>query len=215
MFPRSLGEPLCGGRSLLLSIILFCTCILAACVSASAQTKAITLPSNIGVLVSESETIAQGWITSVTLEPHPQLKNLMTVAVTLQVEETMKGDSSKTLTFRQAVIDKLDQRQKMGYRTGQHILLMLIKPSPYGLTSPAGMEQGRFRIEPMGAGRLFATNGFGNAGLFRGLDSQLKSRSLRISPEIQNMIARPGATPAPLEHLKNLIRTLAAAGSTR
>lgn len=183
--------------------------------SAFPQSNAITISRNLGELVGESQTIVQGWVTTVTMEPHPQLKNLMTVVVTLQVEETLKGAGASTFTFRQAVIDKQDQQQNIGYRTGQHLLLVLIKPSQYGLTSPAGMEQGRFRIESQGVGKLSATNGLGNAGLFRGLDSQLQAKGLRVTPESQDLIAKPSAGPISLEQLKTLIRTIAAADTTK
>jgi hypothetical protein len=181
----------------------------------SAQSNAITLPRNLGELVLESETVVQGWVTSVTLEPHAQLKNLMTVVVTLRVEDTLKGNAAKTYTLRQAVIDRKDLREKLGYRPGQHVLMILYKTSQFGLASPAGMEQGRFRVEPTSNGKLVATNGFGNAGLFRGLDSQLKTKGLPLDPEIQAMISRPIAGPIPLEHLKSLIRTLSATNSTK
>jgi hypothetical protein len=179
-----------------------------------AQSSALTVSRNLGQLVDESQTVIQGWVTSVSLEPHVQLKNLMTVVVTVQVEDSLKGTASKSYTFSQAVIDRRDQQQKMGYRVGQHLLLILIKPSVYGLTSPAGLEQGRFRIESRAEGKLFATNGAGNAGLFRDLDTHLKSKGLRVAPDLQNMIAKPEAGPASLEKLKGLIRTMAS-GSTQ
>ena len=197
------------------AILWFCASSLPLAVPASAQSRAITLPRNLGELVSESQVVVQGWITSVTLEAHEQLKNLMTVVVTLQVEETLKGENLKTLTFRQAVIDKRDQQQYLGYRTGQHVLLVLISPSRFGLASPAGMEQGRFRIEAGGEGKLLATNGFGNAGLFRGLESQLQARGLRVTAEVHEMITKPPTGPVSLEQLKSLIRTIAAADSTK
>jgi hypothetical protein len=197
------------------AILWFCASSLLLAVPASAQSRAITLPRNLGELVTESQMVVQGRVTSVTLEPHEQLKNLMTVVVTLQVEETLKGENLKTLTFRQAVIDKRDQQQYLGYRTGQHVLLVLIKPSKFGLTSPAGMEQGRFLIEPQGAGKLSATNGFGNAGLFRGLNSQLQAKSIPVAPEVREMITKRGTGPVSLEHLKSLIRTIAATDSTK
>jgi hypothetical protein len=181
----------------------------------SAQSNAIALPRNLGELVLESETVVQGWVTSVTLEPHTQLKNLMTVVVTLRVEDTLKGNSAKIYTFRQAVIDRKDLREKLGYRPGQHVLMILYKTSQFGLASPAGMEQGRFRVEAASNGKLVATNGFANAGLFRGLDSQLKTKGLRLEPEIQTMISKPVTGPIPLEHLKSLIRTLTATNSTK
>jgi hypothetical protein len=181
----------------------------------SAQSNAIALPRNLEELVLESETVVQGWVTSVTLEPHTQLKNLMTVVVTLRVEDTLKGNTATIYTFRQAVIDRKDLREKLGYRSGQHVLMILYKTSQFGLASPAGMEQGRFRVEPASNGKLVATNGFANAGLFRGLDSQLKTKGLRLDPEIQTMISRPTAGPIPLEHLKSLIRTLSGTNSTK
>jgi hypothetical protein len=165
--------------------------------------------------VVESQTVVQGWVTSVTVEPHTQLKNLMTVVVTMQVEDTLKGSPAGTHTFRQAVIDRRDLQEKLGYRTGQHVLMILYKTSQFGLTSPAGMEQGRFRIEPGSSGNLAATNGFGNAGLFRGLDSQLRAKSLSVSPEIQAMVAKPGASPVALEQLKLLIRAITEANTRK
>ncbi len=206
-------------RSLILScalaILAFFICTLLSGLSSCAQSNAITLPRNLGELVAESQTAVQGWVTGVTVEPHAQLKNLMTVVVTIRVEDTLKGNSENSYTFRQAVIDHRDLREKLGYRTGQHVLMILYKTSQFGLTSPAGMEQGRFRVESGSNGRLVATNGFGNAGLFRGLDSQLKTKGLRLEPEIQAMISRPLVGPIPLEHLKSLIRTLMATNSTK
>jgi hypothetical protein len=77
------------------------------------------------------------------------------------------------------------------------------------------MEQGHFRIAPGINRTLMATNGFGNAGLFRGLASQLKARGLRLEPAIETMIKAPGAGPVSLEHLKSLIRTIASTSSTK
>ena len=198
-----------------LAILTLCVCSLLFSISSCAQSNAITLPRNLGELVLESETAVQGWVTSVTVEPHAQLKNLMTVVVAIRVEDTLKGSATNSYTFRQAVIDRKDLREKLGYRMGQHLLMILYKTSQFGLTSPAGMEQGRFRIESASDGKLMATNGFGNAGLFRGLDSQLKARSLQLEPEIQAMILNPGAGPASLEQLKSLIRTIAATKSAK
>jgi hypothetical protein len=197
------------------AIVVFCACSLILASSAFAQRNAITLPRNLGELVRESQVVVQGWVTGVTLEPHGQLKNLMTVVVTLQVEETLKGENLKTLVFRQAVIDKRDQQQYMGYRTGQHVLLVLISPSKFGLTSPAGLEQGRFHIEPLAAGKLGAANGFGNAGLFRGLNSQLQAKGIRVTSDVHEMITKPATGPVSLEHLKSLIRTIAASDSVK
>jgi len=93
-------------------------------------------------------------------------------------------------------------KRKWATAWDKHLLLILIKSNSYGLSSTAGMEQGRFRISAGGPGKLLATNGYGNAGLFRGLDSQLQSKGLRVPPEVQTMLMKSGAGPVPLEHLK-------------
>jgi hypothetical protein len=181
--------------------------------AACAQSSALTLPRNLLQLVDESELVLQGRVTSVTLEPHQQLNHLLTVVVTLKVEENLKGTTPATFTFRQAAIDQRDQQQKMGYRVGQHLLLTLIRPSVYGLSSPAGMQQGRFSILTGADGKLLATNGFGNAGLFRGLDSQLQTGATRVSPEVRTMLTQTEPGPVPLKELKTLIRTITSRNS--
>jgi len=207
--------PACTIRSRALAILALYACALLSALPSSAQSNAITLPRNLGELVLESETVVQGWVTSVTLEPYTQLRNLVTVVVAIRVEDTLKGSATNSYVFRQAVIDRKDLREKLGYRTGQHLLVILYKTSQFGLTSPAGMEQGRFRIESGSNGKLTATNGFGNAGLFHGLDSQLRAKALSLPPEVQAMVARQGAGPVALEQLKLLIRTITEANATK
>jgi len=211
MLPSRLRISLRRGwvRSCRAALIVLLVPILAPHANTFAQSRALTVSRNLGELVTESQTIIQGQITGVTLEPSAQFRNLMTVAVTLRVDDTLKGLAGQTYTFHQAVIDKRDQREKMGYRTGQRVLLILIQPSPFGLTSPAGMEQGRFRLENGQDGKLLAANGIGNTGLFHNLNSQLRARGMRVAPEIGAMLEAPGAHPVPLERLKTLIRTLA------
>jgi hypothetical protein len=211
----SLARPARIIRLRALGILALYICALLSGLPSSAQSNAITLPRNLGELVLESETVVQGWVTSVTLEPHKQLRNLMTVVVTISVEDTLKGNTAESYTFRQAVIDRKDLREKFGYRPGQHVLMILYKTSQFGLASPAGMEQGRFRVESASNGKLLATNGFGNGGLFRGLDSQLKTKGVQLEPEIQAMVSKPVTGPIPLEHLKSLIRTLTETNSTK
>ena len=178
------------------------------------QGNALTVPRNLAHLVDESELVLEGRVTSVALEPHPQLRHLLTVAVTLQVKEVLKGTAGgSTYTFRQAVIDRREQGDRLGYRVGQQLLLTLIRPNAYGLSSPAGMQQGRFSIALVPRGAAQATNGLGNLGLFHGLDSDLRARGARLDPEVRAMIAEPRAGPLPLDHLKSLIRAISARSS--
>lgn len=131
------------------------------------------------------------------------------VVVEVQLEETLVGQSTGVYTFSQAVIDKRDQQQKMGYHVGQHVLLLMIRPSVYGLTSPAGMQQGRFEIVRSADGKLLAVNGISNAGLFRGMDSQLKGLRAQVSARTVELFDGQKSGPLPLEDLKTIIRALA------
>lgn len=54
-------------------------------------------------LVEESEVIVHASVVSSKIEPHPQLKNLMTVLVTMKVKQTYKGKASNKLILRQYV----------------------------------------------------------------------------------------------------------------
>ncbi len=189
-------------------LLLSLGCLSLLVAAARPQSNALVLPRNLLQLVDESELVLEGRVIGVTLEPHAQLSNLLTVVVTLQVEENLKGMTPSSFSFRQAVIDRRDQQQKMGYRAGQHLLLTLIRPSAYGLSSPAGMQQGRFSIVSGTDGKLLASNGFGNAGLFRELDSQLQAGGVSVTPEARAMLRQIEPGPVPLSELKNVIRTI-------
>src|SRR5690242_21670864 len=55
--------------------------------AALAQRGAVIAPESIDQLTEEATLIVHGHITSTKVEPHPQLTNLMTVLVTMDVEE--------------------------------------------------------------------------------------------------------------------------------
>jgi hypothetical protein len=86
-------------------------------------------------------------------------------------------------------------------------LLLMNKPSRYGLTSPTGLEQGRFRIHRDAGGSTFAVNGRGNVGLFSNVQQHLQQRKVRLSPGAGKMIhSKHGAVR--MEELTEVIRGL-------
>jgi hypothetical protein len=127
-------------------------------------------------------------VLSAKAEPHPELRGLQTIVVTLRVSERLKGNSPDIYTFRQYIWDIRDRYNTAGYRKGQHLLLMMNKPSRYGLTSTTGLEQGRFTIRGDAAGTTFAVNGRGNVGLFSNIEPQLQQRKIRVSAGAGKMI---------------------------
>src|SRR5438270_2240341 len=129
----------------------------------SAQRSARVMPRSLDQMVQEAETVVHGYVTSVRVEPHPELKNLTTVVVSMQVASMLKGKPAKTMQFRQYIWDLRDRLDAAQYRKGQELLLLLGPTSQYGLTSPVGLEQGRFRISHDASGQTVAVNGLGNA----------------------------------------------------
>jgi len=177
---------------------------------ASAQQSALTVPGNLEQLTDRSAVIVRGNVISARMEKHPELTNLDTVVVTLRVRETLKGDAGSTFTFRQYVWDLRDRMDAVGYEKGQDVLLMMIAPSRYGLSSPAGMEQGRFRIQRDGLGREYAVNSRNNLRLLDDVGARFAKEGITPSPAAASLLARHRSGPVELRELTALIRQLAA-----
>jgi hypothetical protein len=108
--------------------------------------------------------------------------------------------------FRQYVWDIRDQRSAAGYMKGEEMILMLGPVSQYGLTSPIGLDQGRFRVVRE-KGQVTAVNGRGNVGLFDSLAERARTRGVALSAKTATGLRRD--RPAPLTELQDAIRTFA------
>ncbi|MGE0029852.1 MAG: hypothetical protein AB7T20_01870 [Steroidobacteraceae bacterium] len=183
---------------------------LTATAPAFAQQSALIVPRNLEQLTGNSAAIVRGSVISVRLEKHPELTNLDTVVVTLRVRETLKGQASDDFVFRQYIWGIRDRMNALGYKKGQDVLLMMIAPSRYGLSSPAGVEQGRFRIERDASGREFAVNSHDNLRLFDGVGAQIAKEGAVLSPASASLVLRHRRGPVELRELTALIRELAA-----
>jgi hypothetical protein len=180
--------------------------------AALAQRGAMTAPRNLEQIVSGSSDIVRGRVLSARVEKHPELSNLDTLVVTLKLSETIKGDARGTFTFRQYLWDLRDVRDAAGYHKGQEYVLLMNAPSRYGLTSPVGMEQGKFRIVPDGAGRAMAVNGRGNALLMQGMPAQLAKSGTVLPRDAAALVAKHQRGPIPADDLAGLIRQLVRVG---
>ena len=193
---RSLGR-----ASLILTAVLFA-------MPAIAQRGALTVPRNLEQLTDRASDIVRGTVVSAHVEKHPELANLDTVVVTLRLTETLKGSAQGSFTFRQFIWDVRDRQDAAGYRKGQDLLLLMIASSRYGLSSPAGLEQGRFRIERDRKGREVAINGTGNFKLFDGLDAGTKS-AVTLSSRQASLVAKHRKGPVEAAELTAMIRAFA------
>jgi hypothetical protein len=180
-----------------------------------AQRGAITVSRNLADLTHQASVIVRGHVISARAEQDPNLNNLWTVVVSVHVEEVLKGSAGSTLTFRQFIWDSRDRDDAAGYRKGQYFLLMLNPPTKYGLTSPAGLEQGRFQILRSANGEEIAANGHGNAGLFRNLRAALQRDGVSLPPRLAAFIATSPVGPIRLDDLRELIRAMAKTSTSK
>lgn len=207
---RQLGLSLAGRKFVLERVVLVTIWVSALMPffssAAQAQLSARTLGRSLDQLVDESELIVRGSVVSSSVEPHPQLRNLMTVVVTMTVTDTYKGSPHKSIVFRQYIGNLNGQTFLSQYRKGQELLLLLRPVSEYGLTSPAGLEQGRFEVR-FQKGKKVAVNGRGNVGLFDQVFERT-GRKIQLSPRAATLVKQRMPGPVPLADLEDLIRTL-------
>lgn len=186
-------------------VLLLIAAVLAA--PAWAQQGALTVPRNLDQLTDRADVIVRGSVVSARVEKHPELYALDTVVVTLRVKQTLKGQAGDTFTFRQYIWDIRDRRNAAGYRKGQDMLLLMIAPSRYGLSSPVGLEQGRFRILRERSGREIAVNGRNNLRLFDGIGAAAAKQGIALTPKSRSLVAKHRQGPIELIELTAMIRT--------
>jgi hypothetical protein len=189
---------------------LVAACLLALTVYSplSGQSGAQTAAVDLAQLVQSAQTIVRGQVLSAKIEPHPQFPSLQTVVVTLAVTKLFKGDAKSQLVFRQYVWDLGDFRSATGYQKAGELLLFLNPVSPYGLTSPVGLEQGRFRVLHDAKGNRYALNGRGNFGLFSQVADKASIRGVTFTKQAKEILAKP-AGQVPLDAFEEIIRALA------
>lgn len=176
-----------------------------------AQHGARVIHRNLAELVNDAGIVVHGRVLSVRAEPHPQYGNLMTVVVSLEVLELLKGQGGAPLTYRQFVWDQRDAQSKLGYKVGDEVLLLLTTPHPQtGLSSPVGFEQGRFRFSEDSQGNRMVSNGFNNGQLFRGMDPATNSKLQSLNVQARTTLIQHRSGAIPYSDLKAIILALAA-----
>jgi len=177
---------------------------------APAQQGARVVHRNLAELVGNAGIIVHGRVLSVQVEPHPQYSNTTTVVVSLEIIELLKGQSGAPFTFRQYIWDERDSKNKLGYKIGDEVLLLMHAAHPQtGLSSPAGMEQGRFRFTQDSQGNRLVTNGFNNGQLFRGMDPATNSKLQSLNVQARTLISQHRTGPILYDELKSVILALA------
>lgn len=173
-----------------------------------AQAQFLYRRVNLANLVQGADIIVQGRVTEVRYEGLPGYPHISTARVTLEVERMLRGPAGKQYTFREFLLPANRARGKRGYAVGQRLLLFLPEPSQYGLSSPLGGEQGRFRIQPDQRGNVVVANEFGNLGLFHNVAESAAQSSLSLSSE-ELRVAGTARGPVRLDDFVSLVEQLA------
>jgi len=175
---------------------------------AQAQRGAITAHRNLAEITEAAANIIEGAVVSARVEPHPTLNNLQTVVVTVRVARTLKGPASRSFEFRQLIWDIRDRADNGGYRRGEHLLLFMNRPSAYGLSSPIGLEQGRFRIMGDRGRGFMAINGQANAALLKGVAPRLEAAQAQMPTQLKRLVQTHQHGPIRLDDLSQLVLLL-------
>jgi hypothetical protein len=181
---------------------------------AHAQRGALVKPRNLDELTSKADRIVHAHVLAAKVEPHPQYRNLSTVVVTMRVDDTLKGQAAQNLTFREFIWDFRDKHDAAGYRKGQEIVLFLNKPNADGLTSPAGMQQGRFAVERDRSGQTLVRASNANHVLLAGVDKSFVAKGKAMPPSLRAAQTSDAARMT-LADFKTAVRELAGGASTR
>jgi len=164
-------------------------------------------------ITQNAGTIVHGQVIATRVEPHPQYPNVKTLNVTLRVIDPIYGGLGKQVTYRLFLPPRFGPPQS-DYRLGQELVLFMHGESQYGLTSPVGGEQGRFRVIQTASGQLRVVNGLNNAGLFNQLGSEAKAHG-RAMTATEGALSRQQAGAVSLKDFLIVVRQLAASKVTQ
>lgn len=199
-------------RGLLLALAPPLAGLACALLALPAAAQFLTRQTNLAGLTARAAIIVQGRVLEVSYEGHPDYPNVPTVRVTLEVERMLRGADSGgpeagTFTFREYLPGIATRAGKRSYQVGQRLFLFLPRASRYGLSSPLGREQGRFRILRAANGEEHVVNDLGNAGLFKNVGEAAAKAGAPLSAEEARVAATPTG-PVPLADFVALVERL-------
>ena len=171
------------------------------------QAQFLSKPINLAYLAQRADVIVQGKVTDVLNERLPGYPNIPTIKVTLNVESMVRGPAAATYTFREIILGLRPREDKRSYKVGQQLFLFMLTPSQYGLSSPIGDEQGRFRITRNPKGNLTVINGNNNEGMFTNVELAASKAGRKLTRS-QSRVAATRRGPVQLDEFVSLVKSL-------
>lgn len=185
-------------RSAVLAFLLF---------ASSLQAQFLVQPVNLAYLSQRADVILKGRVVKVIQEPMPGYPNIPTAAITISVDQSLRGTTAKTYTFREVLFGLKPRVPKGAYQVGQQLMLFLPLPSQYGLSSPVGIGQGRFHISGEAGGKANVMNEYGNMGLFRDVEKTARNAGKKLTANQLKLTATERG-PVDLNEFVSLVKSL-------
>jgi hypothetical protein len=191
MYDNEITPPLPGRRAAAALVVALC------CLSPLLASRVRTV--NLEEMTGRAERILAGRCVEVAIVHEPEL-GLDVAHVTLEVDRSLKGDATGSLTLRMLAGDSEPRQhpgvgEVPGFVPGEEVILFLYGESRLGLTSPVGLGQGKFTVLTNKEGREIAVNGLGTAPLFRRLSPEALTR---LGDRVDTWKDRDGIPPAVL-----------------
>ena len=200
--------PLCNFRFLkALALYLPATTLVLLFIASPLQAQFLVRPVNLVYLSQRADVIVLGRVVDVVHESLPGYPNIPTIKVTLNVEEMMRGPKDATYTFREVFVGLRARVGGKNYTAGRQLLLFLTAPSRYGLSSPVGIEQGRFHVSRNPRGNPIVVNEQSNIGLFRNV-AEAAHMAGRPLTESQLRITSSEKGPVQLNEFVSMVQNL-------
>jgi hypothetical protein len=202
------GIPLCR-LHLLRSPALYLPAILLALffMAPTLRAQFLVRPVNLAYLAQRADVIVQGRVVDAVHESLPGYPNIPTVKVTLSVENMIRGPEGDTYVFREVFVGLRSRVGEKSYTAGQQLFLFLTASSKYGLSSPVGIEQGRFHVRHNPEGGPMVVNEKSNIGLFRNVAEEARMAGRPLT-ESQLAMAASEQGPVQLNEFESMVRKL-------
>lgn len=138
---------------------------------------------NVAEMTSRAGRVIHGTVSEVRNGVHPQNPGIAVTFVKVQVLETIKGASSREVSFMQFGNSTTQYATHLPrYSVGEEVVLFLYPESKLGLTSPVGEGQGKFTVkDDINTGRRILVNEQLNQAVFSRLDANKMSTRLGLT----------------------------------
>ena len=138
--------------------------------------------------------------------------------VTFEVEDMIKGDPEKKITFKQMGYDseRMEDgtvvqgvlREMPRYREGEEAIVFLSEEGRLGFTAPVGLRQGKFVVEETSPGKKMVKNGTGNVGLLLGMKKSQVLKSLTLTTGEKGLL-KMNSEDLPYDTFVSLVKKMA------